>query len=60
MKMTSKRRRTKQEIADEKAKAEAKAAALEEKLALLDNLMQENANLKNMQSQETEAERILT
>ena len=50
MKMTSKRRRTKQEIADEKAKSEAKAAALEEKLALLDNLMQENANLKNMQS----------
>ena len=50
MKMTSKRRRTKQQIADDKAKAESKAAALEEKLALLDNLMQENAHLKTIQS----------
>lgn len=41
MKMTSKRRRTKQQIQDDKAAAQAKADALEEKLGLIDRLQQE-------------------
>ena len=60
MKVGSKRRRTKQEILDDKAKAEAKAAAIDEKLALLDNLLQENAQLKAAAGGESEAERILS
>ena len=48
MKMTSKRRRTKQQIQDDKAAAQAKAEALEEKLGLIDRLQQE---LNHVQAQ---------
>ena len=46
MKVGSKRRRTKQTIEDERVAAEAKAQAIEEKLATIDRVLQENARLK--------------
>ena len=49
MKLGSKRRRTKQTIEDEKLEAITKAQAIEEKLALLDKLQQENTTLKSQQ-----------
>ena len=49
MKMTSKRRRTKQQIEDDKAAAQAKAEALEEKLGLIDRLQQELTHVQAQQ-----------
>ena len=43
MKIGSKRRRTKQQIEDDKLAAQTKAAAIEEKLKMLDQVIQENA-----------------
>jgi len=49
MKMTSKRRRTKQQIIDEKAAALAKEMAMEEKIKLFEKLQKENAQFKAQQ-----------
>ena len=49
MKMTSKRRRTKQQIIDEKAAALAKEMAMEEKLKLFEKLQQELVQVKAQQ-----------
>lgn len=59
MKIGSKRRRTKQQIEDDKLESSTKQQAIEEKLALFERLQQENAQLKAQQDTETEAQRIL-
>jgi len=45
MKIGSKRRRTKQQIEDDKNVALSKQQAIEEKLVLIENLQRENAKL---------------
>ena len=47
--MTSKRRRTKQQIIDEKAAALAKEMAMEEKIKLFEKLQQELVQVKAQQ-----------
>lgn len=59
MKMTSKRRRTKQQIQDDKAAALAKQAALEEKLQLIDRLQQELAEVQAQQQVDQNAKKVL-
>ena len=59
MKVGSKRRRTKQTIEDEKMAAEVKAQAIEEKLATIDRVLQENARLKAQPEPNSDAERVL-
>lgn len=59
MKVGSKRRRTKQTIDDERVAAEAKAQAIEEKLATIDRVLQENARLKAQPEPSSVAERVL-
>ena len=59
MKMTSKRRRTKQQIADDKAAAQAKAEALEEKLGLIDRLQQELTHVQAQQQADENAKKVL-
>jgi len=46
MKVTSKRRRTKQEILEEEAAALAKAEAIEKKLKLIDELQEQQIKLQ--------------
>ena len=58
MKMTSKRRRTKQQIQDDKAAAQAKQAALEEKLGLIDRLQQELAEVQAQQQVDLNAKKV--
>lgn len=60
MKVGSKRRRTKQEIEDDKAAALAKQEAIQEKLNLIARLQQENAQLKALPQEDSEAERVLS
>ena len=60
MKVGSKRRRTKQEIEDDKASALAKQEAIQEKLNLIARLQQENAQLKALPQEDSEAERVLS
>ena len=60
MKIGSKRRRTKQEIEDDKLAVISKQIAIEEKLALIENLQRENAKLKSQQPSNDEATEILT
>ena len=60
MKVGSKRRRTKQEIEDDKAAALAKQEAIQEKLNLIARLQQENAQLKALPQVDSEAERVLS
>ena len=57
--MTSKRRRTKQQIQDDKAAAQAKQAALEEKLGLIDRLQQELAEVQAQQQVDLNAKKVL-
>ena len=59
MKVGSKRRRTKQTIEDERVAAEAKAQAIEEKLATIDRVLQENARLKAQPEPSSVTERVL-
>ena len=59
MKMTSMRRRTKQQIQDDKAAAQAKQAALEEKLQLIDRLQQELAEVQAQQQVDQNAKKVL-
>ena len=60
MKVGSKRRRTKMQIEEEKADALTKQQAIEEKLAFLETLVQENAALKAKQEGPNEAELVLS
>ena len=60
MKIGSKRRRTKQQIEDDKLAAQVKAAAIEEKLKMLDQVIQENAQIKAQQQQKSEAEEVVS
>ena len=60
MKVGSKLRRTKQEIEDDKAAALAKQEAIQEKLNLIARLQQENAQLKALPQEDSEAERVLS
>ena len=60
MKIGSKRRRTKQQIEDDKLEALTKQQAIEEKLLLIARLQQENAELKAKSPPVEEAQVILT
>ena len=60
MKIGSKRRRTKQQIEDDKLEALTKQHAIEEKLNLIARLQQENAELKAKSPPVEEAQVILT
>ena len=60
MKIGSKRRRTKQQIEDEKLAALTKAAAIEDKLKSIDRLQAQLSDMKAQQQEDNEAERILS
>ena len=60
MKIGSKRRRTKQQIEDEKLEALTKAAAIEDKLKSIDRLQAQLSDMKAQQQEDNEAERILS
>ena len=61
MKVGSKRRRTKQQIEDDKVAALVKAEAIEEKLKMLDQVIKENAEIKaNQEQQKSEAENVVS
>ena len=59
MKPGSKRRRTKQEIKEEKLAAVTKAQAIEDKLKALERLVEENAELKQQQEAGMKAQQAL-
>ena len=60
MKIGSKRRRTKQQIEEEKLEALTKAAAIEDKLKSIDRLQAQLSDMKAQQQEDNEAERILS
>ena len=59
MKITSKRRRTKQEIIDEKAAALSKEQAIQDKLATIDRIQQELQITQEQAQGNNDAQRIL-
>ena len=59
MKASSNRRRTKQEILEAKIAAQTKAAAIDEKLKMLDQIIQENAQIKAQLKETSEASALV-